>query len=453
MGIKFDDTSYIERYLGLIVFLLAFGVLIGVESVLSAQAISGVYFHGIPSESMMQTTSIVDLKNEPLISLWNIHIQPPLFDAIRAILASSSMTADPLLLQYWVDQGIYLIWAIVYGLTCALIYSWLFKLTNTWYAFFGTLLFALSPSALLYATLLETTFLSSFLILCFLFLLWKVKSNDVVSPWLLATSFLALFFTRSIFQWQWLIVLTICLYLLSYPAKNIKKFLLICLLVVSCYLLKQFALFGIATTSSFTGLNLCQSIHACKSHFVAVEPQWIDSGLPSVLSRENKLTGAHNFNNLIDLELNKRYLSDYKEKLSTLSFSELSNIYLDNLLIYFQPSSNYASTNLLLSSLPIRWRVYYERIFSAPILPIVIFACGLFWIWGGGLKLQGNSKAVGFLIPIATIFAISIFFESGENMRFKFFLEPVIYIFILSQLYAMGVFLLGVIRERRQSLQ
>jgi len=452
MGINFEDTSYIERYLGLIVFILAFGALIGVESMLSTQAISGLYFHGIPSESMMQTISILDLKNEPLISLWNIHIQPPLFDAIRSILASLSMTTDPLLLQYWVDEGIYLIWAIVYGLTCTLVYSWLLKLTNTWYAFFGALLFALSPSALLYATLLETTFLSSFLILCFLFLLWKIKNNQNPSPWLLAVSFLALFFTRSIFQWQWLVIIGFCLYLMNYLAENIKKFLIICLLIVSCYLLKQFSQFGITTTSSFTGLNLCQSIHACKPHFVPVEPQWSDADLPMALSREKKLTGAHNFNNLIDLELNKQYLIDYREKLSTLSFAQLSSIYLDNLFIYFQPTSNYASTNLLLSSLPVRWKAYYEKIFSAPILPIIIFICALFWFFSGGLKPKEGRKIVGFLIPIATIFTISIFFESGENMRFKFFLEPVIYIFILSQLYSMGVLFLGNIRRKWQSL-
>jgi len=453
MEIKFEGTSYIGRYLGLIVFILAFGALISVESILSTHAISGVYFHGIPSESMMQTTSIMDLKNEPLTSLWNIHIQPPFFDAIRAILASSSMTSDPLLLQYWVDQGIYLIWAIVYGLTCALIFSWLLSLTNAPYAFFGTLLFALSPATLLYATLLETTFLSSFLILCFLFLLWRIKNNQHLSPWLLAISFLALFFTRSLFQWQLLFIIGFCLYLMNYPAKNIKKFLIICLLVISCYLLKQFSQFGIATTSSFTGLNLCQSIQACKPHFVPVKPQWSDVGLPVVLSREKKLTGAHNFNNLIDLELNKRYLSDYRERLSSLSITQLSSIYLDNLLIYFQPSSNYASTNILLSSLPVRWRAYYEKIFSTPILPIIIFICALFWFFSGGLKPKDNRKIVGFLIPIAAIFAISIFFESGENMRFKFFLEPVIYIFILSQLYLMGVLLLGNIRERWKSLQ
>ena len=453
MEIKFEGTSYIGRYLGLMVFILAFGALIGVESMLSTQAISGVYFHGIPSESMMQTTSIMDLKNEPLISLWNIHIQPPLFDAVRAILASLSKTADPLLLQYWVDQGIYFIWAIIYGLACALLYSWLLKLTNTWYAFFGTLLFALSPSALLYATLLETTFLSSFLIFYFLFLMWKIKNNQNISPWVLAISFLALFFTRSLFQWQWLVIIGFCLYLMNYPVKNIKKFLIICSLIVSCYLFKQFAQFGISTTSSFTGLNLCQSIQACNPHFVPVKPQWSDVDLPMVLSREKKLTGAHNFNNLIDLELNKRYLGDYKEKLSALSFSQLSSIYLDNLLIYFQPSSNYASTNLLLSTLPLRWRAYYEKIFSAPILPIIIFICALLWFFSGGCKPKDSRKIVGFLIPIAAIFAISIFFESGENMRFKFFLEPVIYIFILSQLYLMGVLLLGNIRERWKSLQ
>jgi hypothetical protein len=36
------------------------------------------------------------------------------------------------------------------------------------------------------------------------------------------------------------------------------------------------------------------------------------------------------------------------------------------------------------------------------------------------------------------IFAISVLFESGENMRFKFFIEPVLFIFIASQIYLAG---------------
>ena len=40
------------------------------------------------SETMMQTVSIEDLRDEPLQSLFNIHMRPPGLDAIRAVLAT-----------------------------------------------------------------------------------------------------------------------------------------------------------------------------------------------------------------------------------------------------------------------------------------------------------------------------------------------------------------------------
>lgn len=414
------------------IFLLSFGLLMWVESLLRPHAIAGIYFHGIPSETMMQTVSILDLKQHLFQSLWNIHIQPPIFDGLRGLLALFSGSSDSLQLQYFVDRGLYLIWGVAYGLMAALMFWWLVQISNIWFSLVATLIFAASPAVLLYTTLLETTFLSSFLIFCFIYLLWKIKNSEPVSPLLLTLSFLALFFTRSIFQWQWIFIVAICLVLLKYPLSSLKKFIVISAVVMGLFLTKQFLLFGISSTSSFTGLNLCQSIRACKSHFIA--PLSLDIGVPSVLSRDKKLTGAHNFNNLVDLELNKAYLGDYKERLSTIGVNDLISNYYQNLKIYFQPSSNYANTNTFLVSIPPRWKNYYEKFFSAPILPILLAVSALFWVLSATRKER--LKSIGIFIPVFAIFIISILFESGENMRFKFFVEPVLYVFIMSQLYS-----------------
>ncbi len=40
------------------------------------------------------------------------------------------------------------------------------------------------------------------------------------------------------------------------------------------------------------------------------------------------------------------------------------------------------------------------------------------------------------LLPAAALLALSVGFEMGENMRYKFFLEPMLYVFLLSQLRA-----------------
>jgi len=441
------QPSAYTKLIGLFIFIVSFGGLMLVESLLRSDAIAGVYFHGIPSESMMQTVSIIDLRDQPWVSLWHIHIQPPLFDLMRAALANLSGSNDPLILQYQVDQGIYLIWAIAYGLICTFIYLWLSKLTNDWWASMAALFFAASPAALLYATLLETTLLSSLFILILTFLLWKISQGDQVSPWLLALSFLALFFTRSVFQWPWIILLAICLVVMRYPVGLLKKFIIIASLIVFLFLTKQFLLFGISSTSSFSGLNLCQSIAACKSHYIPEQVFEAESDLPKVLTRDKKLTDAHNFNHLVDLQLNQAYLQDYKEKLGNETISSLFSIYWKNISIYFQPSSNYAGTNQLLVYLPERWRIYYEKIFSAPIFPALLILCALFWLKNHH-QVQ-RRKAIGVCLPIMAIFAISVLFESGENMRFKFFIEPVLFIFIASQIYLAGQALWNLLHRQK----
>jgi hypothetical protein len=437
MNISAINSDLTTRLLGFAIFVLTAGSLLFAEAYLQEFSIAGIYFHGIPSESMMQTVSIFDLKNEAFISLWNLHIQPPLFDALRMVLAKISSSNDPLYLQFEVDKGLYLIWAMIYGLICMTIFFWLSKISSNWFALLSALLFAASPAMLLYATLLEATLLSSFLILCFIYLLWKIRNQERVSPWLLAISFLLLFLTRSIFQWQWLILIFISLVLLKYPIANLRKFLLISGIVVALFLLKQFLLFGVTSTSTFTGLNLCQSIGVCKSHYVPDLTMDATIGLPNVLIRDKKLTEAHNFNHLKDLSLHNAYLQDYRDGLSAKSPRELATIYLNNLSLYFQPSSNYASTNILLVKLPERWRVYYEKVFSVPLMPLILLACLIFW--GVRSRLNTLRSSVGIAIPVMAIFVISVLFESGENMRFKFFIEPILFIFISSQIYSAGL--------------
>ena len=436
MDLSVNQSASTTKFIAFLVFAFTFGALMMVQAVLRPDAIAGVYFHGIPSESMMQTVSILDLRDQPLVSLWNIHIQPPLFDAIRAVLASISGATDTLQLQYEVDGAIYLIWAMAYGSICTVVFLWLSRLTNLLCGLVGALFFAASPAALLYATLLETTLLSSLFILLLIFLLWRISRGEFVSPWVLSLIFLTLFFTRSVFQWPWVVLLGVCLWLMNYPRDAINKFLLVSSLVIFLYLTKQFVLFGVSTTSSFSGLNLCQSIGACKPHHISEKIDGGEGVLPKVLTRERKLTGAHNFNHQVDLQLNKAYLQDFKDGVISKDLVELLGIYQKNALIYFQPSSSYAGTNQLLVILPERWRIYYEKIFSAPIfLALLVFSL-MFWLKEHNLKQWKSSLGVG--LPVLAIFAISILFESGENMRFKFFIEPVLYIFIVSQLCIAG---------------
>ena len=121
-----------------------------------------------------------------------------------------------------------------------------------------------------YATLLDTTILSAFLILIFYYFLWHIKKARPVSAIGFAVIFLLMYFTRSIFQWQWLLILALVLLLLKFPRRKLIVFLAITGVVIGLYTVKQVSLSDLSDTSAFTGLNLRHSI-GCKGATEAYE--------------------------------------------------------------------------------------------------------------------------------------------------------------------------------------
>jgi hypothetical protein len=83
-----------------------------------------------------------------------------------------------------------------------------------------------------------------------------------------------------------------------------------------------------------------------------------------------------------------------------------------------------------LRSLP--WRKLYDAAFSGAVgvlLPLV--AAGL---WLSQAQAPGSlRKGAAMVTPAIYIAVVSIVFESGENMRFRFFLEPALWIFVVTQ--------------------
>jgi hypothetical protein len=108
------------------------------------------------SETLMQTVSILDLRDSPLESLTHIHIQPPGFDLARAILVHLWPSLDIHAALKQVDDALYLVWSILYGVCGLLMFRWLSGLVGKTIALLASLLFLLHPAALVYSTLLDT---------------------------------------------------------------------------------------------------------------------------------------------------------------------------------------------------------------------------------------------------------------------------------------------------------
>ncbi len=415
-------------------FIFVFGLifLLSLERYTGHDAIDGIYFQEwSSSEDMMQTVSIVDLRNEPLQSLYYLHIQPPALDVVRATLAQLWLQADEKLLVTRVDQGLYFLWAVVYSTLVALICRWLSLLTHSGFALCASVFFLFHPALILYSTYLDGTLLCSLGILWSYYELWKLeKQRGSILPFTM--SVVMLFFVRSIFQWPVVILYAVSLLFLRISVRKVIIFSVIAGTIMVSYTLKQYYLFGIPSTSSFAGLNCLRGL----GDYL----EYKDPGAPlppitsaKVLDRESKITGVANLNNIRYLQYYQELLRECPERLLSKPWHETVLAYLNNLAIYFLPSSRFTTAHIIVNRLP--WRSLYDGLFSGSTLVILLGASITWWLARNAKK--NLRYGLGMILPASFIFLTSIVFEMGENMRFKFFLEPVFFVFIVSQFYSL----------------
>jgi hypothetical protein len=151
------------------------------------------------------------------------------------------------------------------------------------------------------------------------------------------------------------------------------------------------------------------------------------SNLPTTLTRDKKLNGERNFNNIFYLDLNQRLMEKFSKAIRKIDSRKLALNYLDNLGQYFRPSSGYGP-HVIVDRLP--WRGVYDAIFSSPILPGLLLTLGLHWVLTA--SKTDYRYAAAYLLPAVYIFLACVLLEKGENARFKFFLEPVIFVFVMT---------------------
>jgi hypothetical protein len=425
------------------------------QNIMRPFAAEGIYFHAWSSEDMMQTVSLRDLRNDPLRTLLYIHIQPPAFDAVRAGLAQFWPTdSDQAALRH-VDRSLYLLGGIMLGLLVALAFLWLSAQCGIAVAVVGSLLLMLHPATIFFASYLDSTLLSTVLVFFAYYLLWRLKNRRHVSMLLFGAVTLALFFTRSIFQWPAIALLAACLALFGVPRSRWISYLVVTGLISGLFLAKQNHFFGLLSTSSFAGVSLANSIgrgmgSANYAAFLSEpgQPTRATPSMPSVLTSKTKIDNQPNYNHIDYLSLNQMLLERYRKELLGSSVDRLAGNYLENAAIYFRPSSSYSSGHIIVEHL--RWRSIYDRLFSAPVLPILLLVALVAWC-ARVLRARSFIRSLGLLIPALFVFIVSIASDKGENMRFKFFLEPVMLIFLVSQCHALTRLGLGKLAEHRHS--
>jgi hypothetical protein len=302
----------LRRHQGFAAFVMALGWIIALEARFRNDAAEHLYFHAWTSEYMMQTVSVGDLRLEPFKSLWYNHIQPPVFDAIRAGIAAFYPNANSEALMRRVDSGIYGLWMFVYAATAALVFSWLHRARGPRSAWVAFALFLLLPGPIFYATFLDSTLLSSILILWFYRTWWRFGRGEAVSAQLVFVS-IALFFTRSVFQWPFLVVVALGSWLMGAPRVRALRVLLPIAAVMLVFLTKQYLLFGLTTTSSFGPDSFCKGLSEYCHGTTSVDlPRTTDRFKAFVLRRAEKLNGEYNYNQEAFLKRSFSQMEEYK---------------------------------------------------------------------------------------------------------------------------------------------
>jgi hypothetical protein len=158
-------------------------------------------------------------------------------------------------------------------------------------------------------------------------------------------------------------------------------------------------------------------------------PRLFPGGAPSALTRETKIGGAHNFNHLADLRHGRELARRCGERLASEPVARTLAAWAENASIYFQPSSRYLTAHVIVDRLP--WRGPYDWVFSGWRLGLLLAAATLLWLRGrAGPEIR---RGLGLALPVLFVAAVSVAFDRSENMRFKFFVEPALYVFLVAQ--------------------
>jgi hypothetical protein len=200
--------------------------------------------------------------------------------------------------------------------------------------------------------------------------------------------------------------------------------------VIGLYSAKQECLFGTFSTTTLRGTNLASAIGAtCPPNQVGRASGRTQSG-PAVLVQPLKADNSPNFNHVDHLDDERHLLACFRRNLAERSLGSIGSAYVANFELFIRPSSDYWP-NPLIDRVP--WRRFFDGAFSGRPLVWISLGVSVLSLWRARQRLRA---ALALALPAAYVFLVCVTAEHGENMRFKFFLEPAIYVWWAAQSFA-----------------
>jgi len=449
--------------------ILAIGFLSVFQWIAAEDRASPVYFYSLSSDSMMQTLPIAGLREHPLESLYFLHMQPPLFDLIRTVTATvfvDSNITDQTALIHAVDsilQGLYL---VLYAVLSAMIFLWIKLATNSsWFAGVAAFGWMIYPTPIFMSTLLDGTLLSTVLITWMILEIWLIyQGRGNVAR--LGVAVLLCFFARSFFQWYFLPVVMLSVVLVGMRGRRLGVLFMVIVLGAGGYLIKQYALFGTISTSTFSGEHLSGVLwipEANPAGGLVWTGKDTDAYREMIDTRKENInlnypTEAHSYAGGYNTEqqwaLNFIHSEIAKEKCvsdRTFCLAALWTSLRQNWPEYWYVEG--WGNSVLTDRLPGWYKRSYFRLVTR-YLWFLLLSISIFVILRsvqnksgrpGWLKIFGLTLVPGFILGVC-IFGNR--FDWYEGGRMKFFLEPVYLVLIASQIYLFGSQLLCKLRAK-----
>lgn len=415
----------------------------------------GVRFNATPLTDGWHYIDPVLMQSDLLRSLWYLHSQPPLFNLGLGLFVK----CFPEHLIILVLHLCYMLLGCVFTILLAsiLIRSGISNLLS----FLITVFFITGPICLLYENVLMYDYPCMFLLICSAFLLQRLlQSRRFLDYSLFFGTLACLVLIRSFFHFAWFLV---WVGLLCFVQASRRKHILIaaclpCLLIGAVYC-KTFLLFDAFSTSTWLGMSLAKLTlpqsslqerqamvqHKEVSPLVLIRPfseiqaytSYVNISVPTnipVLAQELKSTGYTNYNHIGYIRISKQYLDDTLHIIAKHPQIYLRSLY-KAVSRYFDSSANlpvhYNNIIAILTSYQ-----FYNATFYRPLVNLLLFLSAMFYGgWETWKLLCGKSTdrfsavlTVFLVLNILYVTVVGNFLEFGENNRFRFMIEPFLYI-------------------------
>jgi hypothetical protein len=214
----------------------------------------GVTFYSSFVHRMWQILDVSQLSEHLIDSLWYMHSQPPLFNALVGVLVKTFPE------HYY---KVFLLINLIGSLSSAfLIYATLRKVkVSDLMAGLLAMLMVLNPVIMLYENLFSYTVLTIFLLGLTLYFLVVFLVERSPFAWISFCVMLAVIvLTRSSYHVAWMVV--IVLIAIGYSPREMRRRLLLVallpIIVASSWYVKNYAVFGTFSSSSWLGMNMAR---------------------------------------------------------------------------------------------------------------------------------------------------------------------------------------------------